>query len=192
MSARDAFTRYTFHCTDQRAPLRACTHATLGMATAVRTQATPAPRLLRWRSTIRAERRRCCRDAAWRFSGRKAGWRFGGRDGYGRHCRWRCGRRGCKSHARPMLAHGADGRRGNGNELRGGRADLEVVLRGGSGTGQYWQYFRPSSSLLPLRLHKPHRPLTVSSVTRTSLRMDNGPSSPTRLNHAFSRLLSTN
>ncbi len=144
------------------------------------------------RSTIRAERGRCRRDAAWRSGGRKAGWFSGGRDGYGRHCCWRCGRRGCKSHASPMLAHGADGRRGNGNELRGGHADLEVVLRGGSGTGQYWQHFRPSPPLLPLRLHEPHRPLTVASVTRTSLRVDHGPSSPTRLNHAVSRLLSAN
>jgi hypothetical protein len=84
------------------------------------------------------------------------------------------------------------GRMGKGNEWRGWGADVEVVLQGGSGTGQYWQYFRPSSSLLPLRRHKPHRPLTVASVTRTSVRMDHGLSSPTRLNHAVSRLLSTN
>ncbi len=47
----------------------------------------------------------------------------------------------------------------------GGDSDMEVVLGGGFGTAQYWQYFGPSPPPLPLLLHKPHRLLTVDGVS---------------------------
>ncbi len=179
VSEREAFTWHTFNCTDKLASLHACTHATLGMATAVRTHGKPrhgGHTAQYHRGRTRALLSGCRLALGWSESGLAIWW-----SGWLRAPLWLALRSAWLQIARASHVGTWGGWVvGKGNEWSGGHADLEVVLGVGSGTWQHWQQFRPSPPQPPLRLHKPHRPLSVTSVTGTSVRMDHGPSSQTR------------
>ena len=178
LSACEALPLYTMHRTDKRASLRACTHATLGKATAVRTHGKPRHGYCAVPSGLNEGAAVGMRLGAL-VVGKRVGARVVGMATGATVVGAAVGVAANRTRV-PCWHMGRMGGGAMGNEWRGGRADLEVVLRGGSGTWQHRQQLRPPPPPPQSLLHEPHLPLTAASVARTLLRQDHGPSSPTR------------